>query len=228
MKYRLVLTGMVLAGAMSTTALAAEDTGFDLGLRLGYGIPLGSLADAAITVAGTNFTVNSELNDVISGQVPIWIDAGYRFTPNFMAGIYFQYGFGFVPSNGCPNGWDCSAQDIRFGLQAQYRFMPRESFDPWLGVGFGYEWLDRSFSFQGVDGTFTVHGWEFLNLQGGVDFKVADSFGIGPFLSFSLGEYSSYSADISGLGVAGSGSGDIDNTALHEWLTLGVRGVFDP
>jgi hypothetical protein len=34
--------------------------------------------------------------------------------------------------------------------------------------------------------------------------------------------------NIAGMNVGGSSSRDIQNTAQHEWLTLGVRGVFDP
>ncbi len=220
MKYFLGLSAFTLANVLvSGQALAAEGSGIDLGLRLGYGIPLGSAAE------------NEKLNDLVSGQVPIWVDAGYRFAPNIMAGLYFQYGFAFLPDSSCPSPASCSASDIRFGIQGQYRFMPRESVDPWLGLGIGYEWLDYSVSAGGFDASAGVHGWEFLHLQGGADFKVADGFGIGPFLDFSLGQYSSGSVTTSALPVLGqpvSGSGDIQNKALHEWLTLGVRAVFDP
>ena len=218
MKYRVVLTGMVLAGTMSATALAMEDSGVDLGVRLGYGIPLGEIAE------------NGDLNDAVTGQVPIWIDAGYRITPNWVVGLYFQYGFAFLADSLCPNGADCSAHDIRVGLQGQYRFMPREKVNPWLGLGIGYEWLGGSVSVTTPVGSAEVsldgHGFEFVNLQGGADFQVGDGIGIGPFLSFSLGEYSRGSASVTGAGTA-SGSQDIQNKALHEWLTLGVRGAFD-
>ena len=212
-----IVSTLVAAGVLVTNAaLASQEYGVDLGLRLGYGIPLGSMAE------------NVKLNDLVSGQVPIWVDAGYRFNPNIMAGLYFQYGFGFVPDSGCANGVagiSCSASDIRFGIQGQYRFMPENSVNPWLGIGFGYEWLDWSASAGGQSQSAGVHGFEFLHLQGGADFKVAESVGVGPFLDFSLGEYESGSADAGGLG---SVSGDINRKALHEWLTLGVRAVFDP
>ena len=218
MKYRFVLTGMVLAGTTSATALAMEDSGVDLGVRLGYGIPLGEAAE------------NADLNDLVTGQVPIWIDAGYRITPNWVVGLYFQYGFAFLADNVCPSGTDCSAHAIRVGLQGQYRFMPREKVNPWLGLGIGYEWLGGSVSIPSpvgsVDVSLDAHGFEFVNFQGGADFQVGDGIGIGPFLSFSLGEYSRGSFDVTGPATA-SGSDDIENQALHEWLTLGVRGAFD-
>jgi hypothetical protein len=137
-----------------------------------------------------------------------------------------------VSDNTCPSvsGVDCSAHDIRVGLQGQYRFMPKESVNPWVGLGIGYEWLGGSISANtplgSVEGSFDVHGFEFLNLQGGADFKVADGVGIGPFLSFSLGEYTDGSVAATGAGTV-SGSGELANKSLHEWLTLGVRGAFD-
>jgi hypothetical protein len=52
-----------------------------------------------------------------------------------------------------------------------------------------------------------------------VDFKLADAFALGPFASFSLGQYSSASMAAQGISI------DADlPTAMHEWLTLGVKG----
>jgi hypothetical protein len=90
---------------------------------------------------------------------------------------------------------------------------------PWIGAGLGYEWLRLSSSGgeEAVNGT--LSGFEFVNLQGGVDFKPLDdtNFGVGPFLAFSLAQYST-AAD----------GGDIRDKTLHEWLNLGVRGTFVP
>src|SRR5262245_15293263 len=46
-------------------APAGGDKKIKLGLRLGYGLPLGDAAKDA------------PLSDTFSGQIPIWIDAGY-------------------------------------------------------------------------------------------------------------------------------------------------------
>jgi outer membrane protein W len=220
MKYIAALSGLVAAGTLlSGRAEASEDSGLDLGLRLGYGIPLGSIANAP---AGAG--VGTSLSDYVSGQVPIWVDAGYRFTPNIMAGLYFQYGFAFPSDTVCQNTSSCSGSDVRFGVQGQYRISPHESVDPWLGIGVGYEWLTLSTMVAGLDSSLGLRGWEFLHLQGGVDFKVADGFGVGPFIDFSLAEYMTGSADGGGTSI----SGDVRDKALHEWLTLGVRGVYDP
>lgn len=183
---------------------------FVLGLRLGYGIPMG---DA---------TKGNPLSDGTSGQIPIWLDVGYMVTRNIMVGAYGQYGIAFVKD--CPSGASCSGSDIRIGLQGQYHISPAEKIDPWLGVGIGYEIASLKATAGGQEASSTTKGMEYLNLQGGADFKVSPAFGIGPFLSFSFGKYSSATIKIPGLPDQ---SGDISETAMHQWLTLGVRGAFN-
>ena len=46
------------------------------------------------------------------------------------------------------------------------------------------------------------------------------NFALGPFASFSLAKYSAGS-------LGGGSSMDIANTAMHEWLQFGVRGIFN-
>jgi outer membrane protein W len=208
------------AAAVSTDS--AEPGKVHLGLRLGYGIPLGNAAGAS-DVPGDQ---DSKLSDVYSGMIPIWLDVGYFVTPNIMIGLYGHYGIAMIADNedACPEGADCSGSVIRFGLQGQYHLSRGQSLDPWFGLGVGYELASGTISGGGSDVTITYKGFEFVNLQAGADFKVADSVAIGPFASFSLGQYSSVSIDPE-LPLVGSG-GDIENTSMHEWLTLGVKGSF--
>ncbi|HEY3252499.1 MAG TPA: hypothetical protein VGJ91_01075 [Polyangiaceae bacterium] len=185
------------SAGVSSDGGSLADKKIRLGLRLGYAFALG------------NLDKNDKMSDGTKGQIPIWIDAGYMVTPNILVGLYGQYGF--VQLKDCT---DCSAHDIRFGLQGQYHLAPAGSADPWLGLGFGYEWLGLSQG--GASGT--IKGFQFLNLQGGADFKVSDAFAVGPFVDFSLGQYSSISVE--------DQSADIPEKAMHEWLTLGVKGTF--
>jgi hypothetical protein len=208
----------------------AHAEGFELGARTGYAIAMGKVVDKT----------NGDLSDSISGMIPFQLDVGYRVIPKLMVGGYVMYGFGF---NGdrlqklCDSekaaGIDasCSSHDVRLGLQAQYHFIPDGSVDPWLGAGVGYEWLSFGVEAKanGVssDISSTGHGFEFINLQGGADFSVAPGFGLGPFLSLSVGQYSTESTSCSGSCLASSSeSKDIDKKAMHQWLTLGVRGTF--
>lgn len=181
-----------------------------LGLRLGYGIPMGDAVK------------DGKLSDGISGMVPIWIDAGYMVTPNIMVGLYGQYGIAFYKPK-CPTGASCSASDIRFGIQGQYHIMPAKSMDPWVGLGIGYEMTKFGLSASGVDVSSSYNGFEFANLQGGLDFKAGPVM-VGPFLSFSLGQYSSYSNKAPA--PIGNSSGSIPDKAMHEWFTIGVKGTF--
>lgn len=201
------------ASVSTANAAPAERGTVMLGLRLGYGIPMGKAAGGA---DGGN------LSDGISGQIPIQLDLGYMVTPNLMLGLYGQYSFGMLGkqvSDSCDaNQVDCSASGIRVGVQGQYHFSPSEAINPWLGLGIGYEWNTISMSSNGVSADSKYSGFEFATLQGGADFRVLPNLGVGPFVSFSLGEFSSASA--LGRDV------DIQEKAIHEWLTLGVRGAF--
>ena len=68
-----------------------------------------------------------------------------------------------------------------------------------------------------------VSGFQFLNFQAGLDVKPDAHFGAGPFVTFSLGQYDKISVTEGAL----SERADPRNEALHEWLTFGIRGIFD-
>jgi outer membrane protein W len=154
-------------------------------------------------------------------MIPIWIDAGFRANPNIYVGLFFQYGFAFVNTDAnadCTQGISCSATDVRLGLNLHYHFNPGTSFDPWLGVGAGYEWLSLNASEDGVSASETASGFEFANFQLGGDFAVAPNFGIGPFFTVTLAEYRS---------LSGAMDADLATKSIHAWVMGGVRGVFD-
>jgi outer membrane protein W len=196
--------GEAAGGEAAVDTSAPPDTGgkIKLGLRLGYGIPMGDAAKDA------------SLSDSVSGMIPIWLDLGYMVTPNIMVGLYGHYGIVMLNSDisdACDAAdVDCSASSIRFGLQGQYHVSPGESVNPWFGLGIGYEMLN----FKSPVGDANTTGFEFANLQAGADFAVADNIGLGPFASFSLGQFSSVEGE------------DIEEKAMHMWLVLGVRGMF--
>ena len=183
---------VVLSG--NTARADPTPTGLEVGLRTGFALPLGSVQQSL------------PLRDTVNGTIPIWIDAGYRFHPNAMIGAFFQYGIGLMNSDGtalgmkiCGSSDNCSVSDIVFGLQFQYHLMPDATFDPWGGVGFGYEILgldDPGTANNTGAGGASYSGFQFANLQIGGDYKVMPNLGLGPFMMFSLGEYSgcSYTA----------------------------------
>ena len=136
----------------------------------------------------------------------------------------------FVPwanSNGsnsfCTSGVSCSASDLRLGLNVNYHFAISPSFDPWVGLGVGYEWLMLSASGGGVSADATASGFEFANVQVGGDIPINSSFVVGPFFAVSIGQYSSISVSENRM----SASQDLNPTSIHEWFMFGVRAAFD-
>jgi outer membrane protein W len=173
---------------------------------LGFGIPLGK-------------TTGDDTALEFSNKFPIWLDLGYRITPSILVGLYGQYAPATLK---CPTGFFCSGASVmRFGVQFLYGFAPDATFAPWAGLGVGYEIANATLTNAGVERKFDLKGVEFLNLQAGADYMVSKSVGIGPFLSFSLGRYSTGSFEFEGR----TESGGIGKKEFHEWLVLGVRGA---
>jgi len=215
-----MMAGVVVAGMLVGGTALADDvySGIEVGLRTGYAIPFGPLA-------GSTGGVNSpNVSDYISGDIPIWIDAGYRLpSPNLFLGAYFQYGLGFNGSQLSPNGTNCncSTNVVMYGLQAHYHFMPDQTIDPWVGYGIGME--SANVSGQNSTGG-SYSGWDYAIFQVGADYRgLVPNLSVGPMVMFGLGQYGN--ASQSGGGQSQSAS--IPNQALHEWLTIGIRGAYD-
>jgi len=221
----------------SSTALAQGDSGLALGLRVGYAIPMGK-AGAIPSQTGATNTSKDGLSDTITGMVPLWFDVGYRLNPSLYLGAFFQYGFAFVKEdngNGCGQGFSCSAHDISFGANLHYHILPDATFDPWVGAGFGYEFLTASSSGSAslgaqtltFDGSTTLKGFQFLVLEAGGDFKATPALAVGPFVNFALGKYTTYSSSVTVNTTSQDRSGDVQDSGLHEWLTFGLRGQYN-
>jgi len=214
-------------------AQAQKSTALEIGFRTGYGIPIGKATGDA----------TEPLNELIAGQVPLWVDIGARFNGHIALGGYFSYGFGLLSSDirrSCDeleasaeaSGADasCSTQDLRMGLQVGYHFAPSQSLDPWLAGGIGYEIFSFSLSASSGDQSATVsidaQGFEYLNFQTGLDFRVGELFRAGPFVGITMGSYDEVGASCTGdCGLAVDTSADVDEQSIHAWLFLGIRGV---
>ena len=175
------------------------ERGASVGFRAGYGKAFGDAVDS---------TAQSSL---IQGMIPFWVDIGYRLNPKLYLGGYFQFAIGMVPGD-CPG---CSANVMRFGFNLHYHLLPGDDYDPWVGIGAGYEILNLNL-YPG-SGSASLRGFEIPNVQLGVDIRATDNLSAGPFVTFALAEYTS----ASGYPVSGV------NKKLHEWLIFGVRAVFN-
>jgi hypothetical protein len=180
-------------------------------LRLGYMLPGGEVIQ------------DTDLAQGYAGGIPILLGVGYRLFPALTLGVYAQYGFLFLSSGLCPSSASCSGRDIRLGLEAKLHLRPHEKTDPWLGVGFGYEWASFSVARGDANDNSTYSGFEIVNLMAGLDFHTSKDIRVGPFLGMTLGQFSSATTTTGGLLVNGS----VAHPSLHEWFLMGVHAELD-
>jgi opacity protein-like surface antigen len=204
--------------SLSTAAFADEQpaaappagevspTGPRVGVRTGVGLPIGSA-----------FAGSGGLSDTIAAYVPLRLDVGYRIERHFYVGIDGQVA-AIIP-NGCTGGFRCSGTSTRVGVMVAYHLLPTKVFDPYLGIGIGYEVLHTSRSFGDASVDITARGFELIDAELGADLRLGRAWRIGPVVSGSLGRYTS-------VAVNGTTSTDFD-TLQHAWINIGVRGAFD-
>ncbi len=216
MKRTLLVASIVLIPPAAFAQMGTNQgrsTNFELGLRAAYAVPFGKSTD----------TPGDDLSQTIRRDVPVTLDVNYRFNEEVYGGGYFSYGFaalGDPVAAACASGASCSAHTLRIGLAAYYHIAPRAQYDPWLGLSVGYEQASVSASGPGGSGDATISGFELMNLQLGLDYRASSLFAVGPFVSGGVGQYSRIDA--------GSTSGNISNTALHGWVSFGLRLSFTP
>jgi hypothetical protein len=194
-------------------------SGFQMAVRTGYSLPLGQVSGDA----------NSGQSDIFGGHVPIMVDLGGKVSDHVFVGGYLGLGFGGAGNKLEPicsrSDVTCIQVSLRIGAEIQYHFSPAERTNPWIGYGIGLESTGIGANSSTGNATTTVVGPEFARFMAGVDFRLSPGFGIGPYADITLGQYSN-SATKNSIGV--NQSSDITNTALHEWLTFGIRGVVFP
>lgn len=234
MNHRLLWKFLSLSLTLSApVALAQEEEegmpsqedgrGFALGLRAGYGLPFGGIGSVDGDEGG-------DLSDVVSGVIPLQLDADYFFNSRLSLGASFQYGLAQLKED-CLEGADCSARQLRFGLNLAYHFQPAEKLSPWVGLGVGYEVLSLSASASegsaSAEAESSTRGFEFASLQGGFDYRVSERFSVGPFVTFTAGQYASSTTRVKieggGTNVDEEETFDIDEKEFHFWLYGGLR-----
>jgi hypothetical protein len=211
MKFGVMTLGTIGLLGLSSVALAQTPparTGFQMDIRTGYSVPMGKLRK------------DVDMSDAFGGQVPIMLDIGGKVIPELFIGGYLGLAFGAAGGrmkDQCPN---CSAAGFHIGVELQYHILPAGKVNPWIGYGIGIE--------SGAVGddprSIAWGGFQFARLMGGADFRLNRVFGVGPFVDLSMGSYSTENID---TGVTSSKT-DITESAVHSWLTFGVRFVFFP
>jgi hypothetical protein len=190
-----------------------------LDLKVGYAVPTGSVQVASPVNPGET------LASKWSGAIPMELALRYRFGQNVSAGAYFQWGPAFVASTSCPPGGSCSGYDMRFGLELVYGFTPGDRFNPWLSIGTGWEFSQLATSGGGTSSTQLWSGWEYLNLQIGLDYKVASAFAVGPYAGIIGGTYSNLKATFGDQPF--NRAVDPSARSFHGWWQFGLKGTLN-
>lgn len=201
---------VVLAVALLTPAAARA--GIALGARTAWAIP------------GGDITEGIKLSDQIDGQVPIWLDLGWSsLDRRLMLGTYFRYAANVRDSDaiGSCDFLDANCGGYGLGAGAQVQWRPAGVAGPWLGAFGGFEALSFEARLGEREADQAFRGWE-VGAQGGIDFALGPVV-LGPYASASMGRYTVVDLD---LGDVGGPTADIEDTAAHYWIHLGLRLAF--
>jgi hypothetical protein len=157
---------------------------------------------------------------------------------------FLMFGLGFADVSGptraalASSGYDPKGTlRIFFGMDAAYYLARTKTWAPWVGGRFGYEAL----SFSGDSGSLEHLSYDFGGLcgavRGGVDWRLSNIFGVGPFVELSLGRVLSGSVETSvdddpltpeNDARRSSQKLDLSGGAFHGFVSLGMRAVFFP
>jgi len=218
---RIGIAGPLLAAWLIATSARAEEllpVRFEAGLRTALGLPIGNAIGPRADAPG-----GTRLGDLVAWSLPLQLDVGARLGPVFV-GLYLSYAFG-KPGSTFDAASARSANDVRVGFETLWHFAPDEAVDPWAGLGVGYEWLNLSVTgASGAAVSARFRGFEWVNVQLGVDFRLGRSWRLGPFLQARIGQYDSGDIGfINSQGTQASGAGDLPSKAAHAWIDVGVR-----
>jgi hypothetical protein len=210
-----ILFPVALALALATP-IVARDPGevrpLRLGARVGWAFPFGEAAPGART------------SDSVVGAAPLQLDLGWRADRRVVLGAYAAFA-PTVPTL-CRDASDCVksiGSDVRAGALVTFYPTRAGAFEPWFGVGAGYEWLTAPYSDAGAVSTRRYSGAEYALLELGLDWRRSSAFAFGPYASVALGGFDH--AELST--PAGRFSRSPDPVARHGWLVVGVRSGWD-
>jgi hypothetical protein len=195
---------------------------FQIALRTGAEIPAGDVSAAQ----------GDSMSNAFSVQIPFLLEIGVKVHPMIFLGAYGGPSIGgtssvFSGAQSCSSSRSCIGTDWRVGLEVQVHFRPAERLNPWVGYGIGYEAASVTASGGGMpEGNESFSGLELARIAAGLDFRLSKLFGVGPFAEVDFGSYSH--EHVQTVSPPATSDQSIPNTALHEWISVGVRGVLFP
>jgi hypothetical protein len=168
-----------------------------------------------------------DMSNLSSGQVPVLVELGGKVNRYLFIGGYLGLAAGGVAGDlkaACGSA-SCAVASARVGAEIQFHVLPDSFTNPWVGYGIGIESLSAGMSSGGQSSYVTYAGFELANLMGGLDFRISKEFGLGPFVSLSVGRYDTLRRETTGVTTQ---YGSVSERATHEWFSAGVRGVLFP
>lgn len=184
---------------------------------------------------------NLKITDSAKVSIPVIVEVGFRATPRFYVGAWGSWEKVFTKTNevSCPEGFDCSTEQWRVGLEVRYHVAPDMRFDPWIGLGAGMEFLKSHV--QGdtqvqaapgvvlpahLDTHVTDRGPTFARITLGGDIRITRGLSVGPILTASVGQYTvrtgTQTLDVTGVGTRDVPLAHVDD-GFHALFTAGIR-----
>jgi hypothetical protein len=194
--------------------------GLQLGARIGYALPTGHLGGDA-----TNSSTS--LSELETAIVPIGVDVGFRLSPYIYLGGTGVWAPGISPNltnNACQQvGVSCFRQDAQLRGEARFYFAPSAKVGGWLALGTGWELASFAQTLGSNTITATRTGPILPDMQLGFDIRRGAT-AVGFYFGWSLAMYLTQGLDPSSTPVATW----IEDRAVHQWFTLGMRGSYGP
>ncbi|RKG83557.1 hypothetical protein [Corallococcus terminator] len=214
-------------------------TGPEFAVSGNVGFGAGYVYKDGLSSAGT--VESLKITDSAKVSIPVIVEVGFRATPKFYLGVWGSWEEVFTKENplSCPTGFDCSTQQWRFGPEVRYHLSPMGSFDPWIGLGVGMEFLKSHV--QGttqipvapgvvvpaeVDTRVTDKGPTFARITLGGDVRLSRALSLGPIITASIGSYTvrtgTQTLNITGVGERPGTLANVDD-GFHGLFTVGLR-----
>lgn len=116
----------------------------------------------------------------------------------------------------------CTGATFTAGAHVEVLLMPAGSpVVPWIGVEAGYELLALSLA-NGISNAGLSFTGNQVEIRAGVDFRLREQGGWGPFIAYQSGKYTSL--EITDGPNTDQSSMGIPNQSDHGWLLVGLRG----
>jgi hypothetical protein len=158
----------------------------------------------------------ASVDDLTSDGGGAELSIGYRMSPNLALGVY-----------GTVSGYDVGprvapttdmAVGATLGVKADWHFRPAMTVDPWVSIGAGWRglWLGNENETERA-----LHGIEMTRVQLGIDYRVAPTFALAPYIGASASMF------IAEDTMSTNGYEEISSNEVNWSFTAGLMGRFD-